>query len=99
MRPTPIPDHELWQGATRRVFAAPDGDLANPEIAPVEAVIDRSPGTGQTTVSVRCVLEGEDLTHLQNGGTVWLTFWGAMLPWAITVVPPVATPTTDTQEQ
>lgn len=27
MRPSPIPNHEIPPGATRSVFAAPDGDL------------------------------------------------------------------------
>lgn len=88
MRPTPIPDTEIWDGATRLVVAAPDGRLDNPDIAPVEALVDRSPSTGARTLSVRCVLEGDDLAKLQQGGTVWLTFWGSMVPWAATVLPP-----------
>lgn len=90
MRPTPIPDAEVWEGATRQVIAAPDGRLDNPDIAPVEALIDRSPSTGHRTLSVRCVLEDDDLAKLQAGGTVWLTFWSAMVPWAATVVGPAA---------
>lgn len=89
MRPTPIPDAEVWEGATRQVIAAPDGRLDNPNIAPVEALVDESPDTGHKTLSVRCVLEGNDLEHLQAGGVVWLTFWSAMVPWAATVVPPM----------
>lgn len=88
MRPTPIPDSEIWEGAVRKVLAAPDGDLANPDIAPVEAVVDRSPSTGALNLSVRCVLEDGDLEKLQAGGTIWLTFWGAMVPWSATVVEP-----------
>lgn len=88
MRATPIPDAEVWAGAVRRVFAAPDGDLANPLIAPVEALVDRSPTTGVANVSVRLVLEDGDLEKLQAGGVVWLTFWGAMVPWAVTVGEP-----------
>lgn len=88
MRPTPIPDHEVWEGATRRVFAAPDGDLTNPDIAPCEALVDVSPSTGVRNISVRCELEAGDLEKLQAGGTVWLTFWGGMVPWAATVVEP-----------
>lgn len=86
MRPTPIPDSEVWEGASRRVLAAPDGDLTNRDIAPVEALVDRSPSTGALNLSVRCVLEGDDLAKLQAGGTVWLTFWGCMVPWSSTVV-------------
>lgn len=86
MRPTPIPDAEVWDGAVRRVLTAPGGDLADPDIAPVEALIDRSPSTGAVNLSVRCVLEDGDLEKLQAGGTVWITFWGVMVPWMVTVV-------------
>lgn len=88
MRPTPIPDAEVWEGATRKVFAAPGGDLTDTQVAPVEALVDQSPATGGMTASVRCVLEDDDLANLQAGGTVWLTFWGGMIPWAATVVAP-----------
>jgi hypothetical protein len=88
VRPTPIPDSEVWEGAQRHVFAAPDGDLTNPHIAPVEALVDRSPTTGALNISVRVVLEDGDLEKLQAGGVVWLTFWGAMVPWVLTVAGP-----------
>lgn len=92
MRPTPIPDAEVWEGSTRIVVAPPGGDLTNPDIAPVEALADRSPSTGHQTLSVRCVLEDDDLELLQLGGTVWLTFWGRMVPWAATVLAPMPHP-------
>lgn len=85
MRPTPIPDAEVWPGAVRKVFAAPDGDLTNPDIDACEALVDQSPTTGALNISVRCVLEDGDLEKLQAGGVVWLTFWGAMVPWAMAV--------------
>lgn len=87
MRPTPIPDAEVWEGATRLVVAAPDGDLTNPDIAPVEALVDRAP-SGARNLSVRCELEDDDLAKLAAGGTVWLTFWSAMVPFAVSVVGP-----------
>ncbi|WP_210651326.1 hypothetical protein [Nocardioides sp. SYSU D00065] len=102
MRPTPIPDAEFWEGATRKVIAAPDGRLDNPDIASVEALVDQSPATGHRTLSVRCVPEDDDLAKLQAGGTVWLTFWGRMVPWTVTVVGPTARPGcrwTDCQQQ
>lgn len=92
MRPTPIPDHEIWDGAVRLVISPPDGDLTNPDIAPVEALVDQSPSTGAQNLSVRCELEDGDLEKLQAGGTVWLTFWGGMVPWAATVIDPVMAP-------
>lgn len=88
MRATPIPDAEVWEGAVRKVLAAPDGRLDNPDIAPVEALVDRSPSTGALNLSVRCVLEDGELEQLAAGGTIWLTFWSAMVPWSASVVPP-----------
>lgn len=88
MRPTPIPDAEVWAGAVRRVFAAPGGDLTDADVAPVEALVDRSPKTGVINLSCRCVLEDGDLEKLAAGGVVWVTFWGAMVPWAVAVVAP-----------
>lgn len=88
MRPTPIPDHEIWTGAERRVIGPPRGDLDS-GIDPVEALIDRSETTGALNLSVRLVLEEGDLEKLAAGGTVWLTFWGHMVPWAASVVAPV----------
>ena len=87
MRPTPIPDNEVWSGAVRRVIAPPDGDLTNPDIAPVEALVDRDPHSGALNLSVRCTLDDDDLATLQAGGVIWLTFWGAMVPWSATVAP------------
>jgi hypothetical protein len=93
MRPTPIPDHEIWEGATRKVILPPDGDMTNPDIAPVEALVDRSPSLGSVRLSVRCELEDDDLHQLQAGGTVWITFWGGMVPWSTSVLPPAPCPT------
>lgn len=85
MRPTPIPDAEVWAGAVRRVLGAPGGDLTDPDIAPVEALFDRSPTTGAVNISSRVVLEEGDLEKLAAGAPIWVTFWGAMVPWAISV--------------
>ena|SRR5437868_2756259 len=99
MRPAPIPDTEVWPGARRLVVSPPDGDLTNLDIAPVEALADRSPSTGALNLSVRCVLEEGDLEQLQAGGEVWLTFWGHMVPFATTVVGPTAPrPEPDTKD-
>ncbi len=86
MRPAPIPDAMVWEGARRVVIAPPDGDLTNPDIAPVEAVVDRSPGV--PVLSVRCVLEDDDLDKLQAGGNVWISFVGHMVPFSVTVAGP-----------
>lgn len=83
MRPVPIPDDVIWSGATRKVFSAPNGDLLDPEIAPVEAVIDfpRDPST--PVISVRCALEDGDLEKLAGGGHVWISFYGHIVPFSV----------------
>ncbi|HEV7651352.1 MAG TPA: hypothetical protein VGP26_24645 [Actinophytocola sp.] len=42
MRPAPIPDEAVWDGAQRMVVAAPDGDLTHSTIAPVEVLVSPS---------------------------------------------------------
>lgn len=88
MRPTPIPDAEVWEGAVRRVMSPPGGDLTNPDIAPVEALFDRSPSTGALCISSRVILEEGDLEKLAAGAPIWVTFWGVMVPWSIAVAEP-----------
>lgn len=87
MRPTPIPDDAVWPGAVRIVVAAPDGDLTNPDIAPVEVVADRAEDGVHPRFHVRAILEPGDLEQLAAGGHVWLTMWGAVVPFALSVAP------------
>lgn len=85
MRPVPIPEDRVWEGGVRRVFAAPDGDLTNPDIAPCEVVIDAGIG-GIARVNVLLELEEGDLERLANGGAVWLSMLGGLSPFALTVI-------------
>jgi hypothetical protein len=78
MRPAPIPDAAIWEGSERRVMAPPSGDPTDPNIAPVEVLIDRV-ATG-IRFSVRCVLEPGDLEKLAAGGHVWVSFCGGWMP-------------------
>lgn len=93
MRPTPIPDDEVWDGATRIVVGPPGNDLDS-DVAAVEVLRDivATDTTGTVAAvrtSVRCTLEDDDLDHLAAGGTVWLSFYGLhILPFAVTVQPP-----------
>lgn len=83
MRPSVIPDAEIWQGARRIVMAPPDGDLTNDTIRPLEMLAELHEGV--PTYSARCVLEGDDLETLRAGGAVWLTFYGGVVPFSVTV--------------
>lgn len=89
MRPTPIPDREIWPGAHRVVFGPPPDDTSG-RIAPVETLVDEGPESGYTRVSVRCALEPGDLEELLLGGTVWVTFYGGGLqPFSVDVQPAI----------
>lgn len=88
MRPAPIPEEAVWEGGRRLVFAAPDGDLTNPDIAPVEAIVDRSDTTGNVRISVRCQLEDGDLVKLAQGGYVWVSFYGGIPVFSVDVTGP-----------
>lgn len=84
MRAAPIPDECVWAGAVRRVIAPPGGDLTDDTIAPCEALIERAVD-GIPLFSMRCVLEDDDLEKLKDGGVVWLTLWGHVVPFALSV--------------
>lgn len=89
MRPAPIPNEAIWEGAQRLVISPPDGDMTRTDIAPVEVLIDVAPDTGIPRISARCVLEDGDLAKLSAGGAVWVSFYGAQLmPFSVDVVGP-----------
>lgn len=85
MRPTPIPDAEVFEGGYRLVIAGPDGDLTG-EIRPVEAV--RSLGDdGAPYISLRITLDDGDLDRLAAHGVFWLTLNARQLPPVSLFVP------------
>ncbi len=88
MRPVPIPDTALWPGARRIVMAAPNGDLTDPLIAPVEAIEDRSSTTGMRVLTVLCALEPGDLDRLTAGAHVAFSFYGGMVPFSVDLLDP-----------
>ncbi|WP_447643178.1 hypothetical protein [Nocardioides zeae] len=87
MRPVPIPDDAVWDGGVRRVIAPPGGDLTHPDIAPVDAIIDRGLG-GVARVNILVQLEPGDLETLQQTGHLWLSVLGGIHPFALTAAPP-----------
>lgn len=90
MRPVPIPESLVWEGGERRVMSAPDGDLLNPDIAPVEVIVDW-PVMGGDRVpcfNVRCALDSGDLAKLAEGGHVWISFYGQFPPFSVDVTGP-----------
>ncbi len=83
MRPVPIPDTAIPEGARRVVVAAPDGDLTNPDIAPVEAVAEMDDGVVWYTVLL--TPEGDDADKLLAGHPIVLSFAGGVPVFAVTV--------------
>lgn len=85
MRPSIIPDEEVWEGARRRIIAAPDGDLTGENgIEAVEALTSISED-GTPMFHVRIVLDDLDVARIQNGERVfWYTQHGTGLrPFAL----------------
>lgn len=88
MIPQPVTDEmvlEYGEGnAVKRTFVGPAG-MDN--VAPCEAVVHRSPTDGETAViRVPMHLEPGELTKLLAGGTVWVSMWGGLSPFAVEVV-------------
>lgn len=86
MRPTLIPAELVWEGARRIVMSPPDGDMLNPEIAPLEMIATAGPRG--VTFSARCILEDGELERLTAGGHVWITFAGHVVPFSLDVTGP-----------
>ena len=85
MRPIPIPDHLVGPEGIRRTLTAPDGDLTNEEVHPVDVVLT-APRQWKTmqqagpTYSLVIALEPEERKALAAGGYIMLTLHGACPP-------------------
>jgi hypothetical protein len=88
MRPAPIPAEAVWPGARRVVLSPPSGDLTDPNIAPLEVVVDSPESLGGVRFNARCVLEEGDLEKLAAGGHVWVSFYGGVVPFCVDVTGP-----------
>lgn len=86
MRPAPIPDDRIPPGAKRIVVGPPGNDLDS-QVAPVEAVIYTSEFHPGKMISVRCILEENDLDNLHRGEAVWITFMDTIVPFDVRVAP------------
>lgn len=86
MNPIPVADELVQEGTVRRVIAAPDGDLTNDLIRPVESLISKAPD-GMAMLSMPLALEPGELEILEAGGTVWLSMWGAVVPFNVCALP------------
>jgi hypothetical protein len=90
MRPIPVPQAIVWPGARRLVMSAPNGDLTDPTIAPVEAILDHPDSLGGAPrFTVVCTPEPGDLDTLTAGGLLAVAFWGGIPPFCVDVLAPV----------
>ena len=80
MRPAPIPD-QVSPGTRRVVMAAPNGDLTDDNIRPVEALVTEEADARWYTVML--VLESGDLELLEAGHPIWLSFAGGVPVFAV----------------
>ena len=89
MIPVPVTDEMVTalssplEKAVKRTFVGP-ADL--PNVEPCEAVVHRSSDGVTAVIRVPLALEPQELTTLLKGGTVWLTMWGGLSPFAVEVV-------------
>jgi hypothetical protein len=85
MQPTTIPDDLIEPGTVRRVISAPNGDLLDDNIRPVEALISRDRPTQLAAFKMRLTLEPGELERLMAGKPVWLTMLGGVAPFSVDV--------------
>ena len=69
--------------AVKRLFTGPD-DMTNVEAC--EGIVHRSADGVTAVVRVPMQLEPGDLTKLLAGGTLWVSMWGGLSPFAVEVV-------------
>jgi hypothetical protein len=83
VRPVPIPDDQVWDGAVRRVIVGPSGDPTDDDIRPVEALVYAN-GMGSLAFAMRIELEPGDLEQLARDPHFWLVQHGvALQPFAL----------------
>lgn len=78
MRPTIIPEQLIPPGHRRIIVSPPGGDLTNPDIAPVEALV--APLAAGRLFQMRLTLEDGDIQQLLRGGHIWLSMMTDQLP-------------------
>jgi hypothetical protein len=83
VRPTPIPDDEVFEGHERIVMGPPRGRDVTGDIRAVEML--RGP---DDVYRARIALEPGDLERLAAGEPFWLSMWGHVVPFDVAMVEP-----------
>lgn len=78
MKPSPIPEAEMFPGHQLVTFRAAEGLTTSAEVHPVEAQAGYDEEMGMPMFRVRVELEAGDAERLAAGEPFWLTFWGHM---------------------
>lgn len=78
MRPIPIPDELVPDGAIRTVLSAPNGDLTDDQIAPLEVVIEELRHGDVETVmwTSRWTLTDEERERVAAGEAIEISLIG-----------------------
>lgn len=78
MKPSPIPEAEMFPGHQLVTFRAPEGLTTSAEVHPVEVQAAYDDEMGMDMFRVRVELEPGDAERLAAGEPMWLTFWHLM---------------------
>jgi hypothetical protein len=70
MRPVPINLTDLPEGFTRQVMAAPNGDLTDQTVGPLEVAV--GPVQGEMVFFSKWIFEPGDMEELLEKGHLWL---------------------------
>lgn len=88
MNPAPVTDEMVTrfgsplEAAVKRTFVGEAGT----NVAPCDGVVERASDGVTAVVRIPMHLEPGELTALLNGGTVWVSMWGGVSPFAVEVV-------------
>lgn len=91
MRPIPIPDtHPRWHpSALTKVLAAPNGNLMDDHIRPVEVIIDAKEETGPCFRVLWALDEAERHAIAEGGVIELIVMANGLPPHAMVVYPPL----------
>lgn len=84
MRPTLFPNNlALPQPLKRLIVAPPSGDLNDPDISPIEAIVGKCilPNFDCDEYMVKIVLEPGDIEDLTTNSCFYIVFMGAVVPF------------------
>jgi hypothetical protein len=80
VRPTTIPDDEIMEGHRRIVMGPPLGHDVTGDIRAVEMLAGP-----EGVFRARIALEEGDLERLAAGEPFWVSFWGGVIPFDVSM--------------